>query len=256
MATQSLTGRTILVTGGGGGIGLAFAKTFAQRGNTVIITGRNEDKLKAAADAVPGLKTIRCDAASIDDLDAMAKQVDAEFPSLDLLFNNAGIFEYRNLKTRPADLGHFTREIDINLIGAIRTIAVLVDRLRANKGTIVNVTSGLAFVPLQAAPIYCATKAALHSYTIALRQQLQDQVHVVELMPPAVRTDLTADLPEDGGFKIITTDALVKATMGKLAKGAVEIRPGQANQLHWMSRMAPGFIQKQLAKGSAALVPS
>jgi len=111
-------------------------------------------------------------------------------------------------------------------------------------------------VPLQVGPIYCATKAALHSYTIALRQQLKDQgVEVIELMPPAVRTELTADLPEDGDFKMITTEQLVTETFKGLRAGREEIRPGQANQLYWMSRIAPGFINAQLAKGSKDLVP-
>ena len=117
-------------------------------------------------------------------------------------------------------------------------------------------SSGLAFVPIQLSPIYCATKAALHSYTIALRQQLKDLgVEVIELMPPAVRTDLTADLPDDGDFKIITTEQLMKETFKGLRSGREEIRPGQANQLHWMSRIAPAFINAQLEKGSKALVP-
>ena len=103
-----------------------------------------------------------------------------------------------------------TREIDVNLSGAIRTVAVLVDRLRANRGTMINVSSSLAYVPLQAAPIYCATKAALHSYTITLRQQLAGEVEVIELMPPAVRTQITEGLPEDGAFSILTTAELVE----------------------------------------------
>ena len=91
---------------------------------------------------------------------------------------------------------------------------------------------------------------------MALRQQLKDQgVEVIELMPPAVKTALTADLPEDGDFKIMTTDELVKETFKGLRAGRDEIRPGQANQLHWMSRIAPGFINAQLEKGSKALVP-
>ena len=139
------------------------------------------------------------------------------------------------------------------LAGPIRMVSALIDQLKANRGTIINVSSGLAFVPLQLSPIYCATKAAFHSYTMTLRQQLKGEgVEVVELMPPAVHTDLTAGMPEDGDFKIMTTDELMKETFKGLRAGRLEIRPGQANQLYWMSRIAPGFIQTQLEKGSKA----
>lgn len=115
----------------------------------------------------------------------------------------------------------------------------------------------LAFVPLTSAPIYCAAKAAIHSYTSSLRFQLQDTgVHVVELMPPAVKTELTADLSEGNGFKLVTPDELVAATFKALEAGRVEIRPGQANQLHWLSRLAPGFINGMLHKASRPLIPA
>ncbi|MFT5681194.1 MAG: putative oxidoreductase, partial [Myxococcota bacterium] len=189
--SMNLTGRTILITGGSAGIGLAFAEKFLALGNTVIITGRSIAKLEAAKSAHPALHTIQCDAADPGALQALAARIAAEHPTLDVLLNNAGIFEYRNLSAGTDDLVWLTREIEVNLMGAIRTISVLVDRLKTNQGTIINVSSGLAFVPLQAAPIYCATKAGLHSYTITLRQQLAGKVEVIELMPPAVKTALT-----------------------------------------------------------------
>lgn len=252
---MDLTGRTILITGGSAGIGLAFAKTFVELGNEVIITGRSQAKLDAAKAETPALHTIQCDAADPAAVRALGDRIDADFPKLDVLFNNAGTFIFRNLTKDTDDLVELTRELDINVAGPIRTISVLVERLIANRGAIVNVSSGLAFVPLQAGPIYCATKAALHSYTLSLRQQLEGKVHVVELMPPAVHTDLTSDLPQDGEFAIITTEQLLAETIPALRKGKTEIRPGQANQLHWMSRIAPGFINGQLAKGSVDLIP-
>ena len=252
---MNLTGRTILVTGGSAGIGLAFAERFVALGNTVIITGRSQTKLDAAKAKVPELHTIQCDAADPDAVRELGRRVDAEFPQLDVLMNNAGVFIYRNLQKDAGDLVEMTRELDINVAGPIRTVSVLVERLIANRGTIINVSSGLAFVPLVCAPVYCATKAALHSYTLTLRQQLQGKVHVVELMPPAVKTDLTADLPDDGGFAIITTEQLLAESIPALQKGREEIRPGQSNQLHWMSRIAPGFINGQLYNGGAPLIP-
>lgn len=249
---MKLRGNTILITGGSGGIGLALAKKFATE-NEVIITGRDQAKLDAAVKETPSLKAIRSDAGDPAAIAALAKQVKDTYPKLNVLFNNAGIMVFRNVAVAD-DLDALTSEIDINLSGPIRLVSALVELLCANQGTIINVSSGLAFVPLPAAPIYCATKAAMHSYTVSLRAQLADRgVEVIELMPPTVKTDLAAMPPE--GVKIITTDELVEMTWKALGKGTLEIRPGQANGLRFMSRFAPGFIQKQLTKGSKAIIP-
>ncbi len=254
---MKLTGNTILVTGGTAGIGVAFAAKFKALGNEVIVTGRTQSKLDAAVAEVPGIHAIQCDASDVAQLTALAERLQAEHPKLNVLFNNAGVMFYKNLAATDVDLLGLTKEIDINLSGAIRTVAVLMGLMKANKGTIINVSSGLAYVPLSSSPVYCATKAGLHSYTTALRFQLAEHgVEVVELMPPAVKTALTADIPEGGDFKIISCEELVDATLKGLKAGKEEIRPGMANQLHWMSRIAPGFINGQLWKGSKALVPS
>ncbi len=254
---MKLSGNTILITGGSAGIGLAFAKKFVELGNTVIVTGRTQTKLDSAKQEVPELQTIQCDASDISAVQNLAKTVTEKFPNTNILMNNAGIFLRKNLAAPTEDLQRLTYELDVNLAGPIRMVSLFIDQIKAQKGTIINVSSGLAFVPLHCAPVYCATKAALHSYTISLRQQLGGLgVEVIELMPPAVRTELTSGLPEDGDFKIITTDELVKATIKGLKSGSEEIRPGQANQLRWMSRIAPGFINKQLEKGSKELIPT
>ena len=254
---MNLENNTILITGGSSGIGLAFAKAFVELGNEVIVTGRNAEKLANAAKEVPGLHTIRCDAADPDAIAAMADQVKRDHPKINVLMNNAGIFLYKNLSQDAPDLARLTAEVDINISGPIRTVSALIEPLKENRGTIINVSSGLAFVPFQCAPVYCATKAAMHSYTLSLRQQLTEHgVTVVELMPPAVKTEMTAELPQDGDFKVMTTDVLVKATLKGLRANRNEIRPGQANQLHWMSRIAPGFINAQLAKASKPFIPA
>ena len=253
---MKLDGNTILITGGSAGIGLAMAKEFVALGNKVIITGRNADKLEAARKETPALETIQSDAADPEAVRALAAHVAEHFPEMNVLVNNAGVIIPRNHTGPTEDLVGLTAELDINLAGPIRMVSVLIDQLKANRGTIVNVSSALAYVPLQLGPIYCATKAAVHSYTITLRQQLKDEgVEVIELMPPAVHTALTADMPDDGDFKIMTTDELTKETFKGLRAGRLEIRPGQANQLYWMSRIAPSFINAQLAKGAKAMVP-
>jgi uncharacterized oxidoreductase len=147
-------------------------------------------------------------------------------------------------------------EMNINVGGVIGMTSAFIGILTANKGTLINVSSALAFVPLPSAPIYSASKAAIHSYTQSLRFQLQEAgVEVIELMPPAVKTDLTADLPEDS-LKLITTDELVKQSFAALKAGALEIRPGQAKQLAFLRRLAPNFINRQLWKAAKKLVPA
>ncbi len=254
---MKLSGHTILVTGGSAGIGLAFATKFLALGNEVIITGRRKSRLAEVKSQYPRLHTIASDVSDAASVAALSAEVKARFPSLDVLMNNAGVMVSRNLGVPAADLAALTSEIEINVNGTIRTTSALMDVIRANRGTIINVSSALAFVPLTSAPIYCAAKAAIHSYTSSLRFQLKDAgVHVVELMPPAVKTELSADLSEGNGFKLITPDELVAATIGALEAGKVEIRPGQANQLHWLSRLAPGFINGMLYKASRPLIPS
>jgi uncharacterized oxidoreductase len=252
---MKLTARTILITGGSAGIGLAFALKFVELGNEVIVTGRREAVLEGVKAKHRKLHTIQSDVADPAQIAALAERVKAEFPKLDVLMNNAGIMLYKNLKSPAADLAGLTAEMNINLGGVIGMTSAFIDILTANKGTVINVSSALAFVPLPAAPIYSATKAAIHSYTQSLRFQLEEtSVEVIELMPPAVKTDMTADLPE-GGVSLITTEELVKQSFASLKAGALEIRPGQAKQLALMRRLAPDFINGQLWKASKKLVP-
>jgi uncharacterized oxidoreductase len=253
---MELTGHTILITGGSAGIGLAFARKFIELGNEVIVTGRRQSKLDEVKALHPKLYTIQSDVADPTAIAALAAEVKRRFPKLDVLMNNAGVLITRNLRAPGSDLAGLTTEIEINLNGTIRMTSALVDLIAANKGTIINVSSALAFVPLTAAPIYCATKAAIHSYTTSLRFQLRDVgVRVVELMPPLVKTEMAAAAMSGSDFKAITTEVLVAASVKALRGGTLEIRVGQSNLLHWMSRIAPGFINGQLWKGSRAMIP-
>ena len=252
---MKLTGRTILITGGSAGIGLAFALKFLELGNEVIVTGRRQAVLDQVKAKHPKLRTIQSDVADPAQIAALAARVQADFPKLDVLMNNAGIMLSKNLKAPAADLSGLMVEMDINVGGVIRMNSAFIDLLTANKGTVINVSSALAFVPVPSAPIYSATKAAIHSYTQSLRFQLEDSgVDVIELMPPGVKTDMTTKLAE-GGIKVITTDELVKQSFASLEAGALEIRPGQAKQLAFMRRFAPNFINRQLWNASKKLVP-
>jgi len=245
---MKLTGRTILITGGSAGIGLAFALKFAELGNEVIVTGRRQrvlDELKAKH---PNLHAIQSDVADPAQIAALARNIKDDYPKLDVLMNNAGIMLHKNLKVPAPDLDGLIAEVNINVAGVMRMSSAFIDILTANKGTIINVSSGLAFVPLPSAPIYSATKAAVHAYT-------QYGVEVVELMPPVVKTDLSAEMSEGDGVAVITTDELVKQSFASLKAGALEIRPRQAKQLAFMRRIAPNFINRQLWKASKKLVP-
>ena len=252
---MKLTGRTILITGGSAGIGLAFALKFLELGNEVIVTGRRQSVLNQVNSKYPKLHTIQSDVADPAQIAALAARVKSDFPKLDVLMNNAGIMLYKNLRAPAAEFAGLMAEVNINVGGVITTTSAFIDILSANKGTVINVSSGLAFVPLPAAPIYSATKAAIHSYTQSLRFQLEGTgVEVIELMPPAVKTDMTTELAEGGGT-VITTDELVKQSFALLKTGTLEIRPGQSKQLALMRRLAPNFINRQLWKLSKKLVP-
>jgi len=251
-----LTGRTILITGGSAGIGLAFALKFLELGNDVIVTGRRQTVLDAVKARHPRLHTIQSDSGDSEQIATLAARLKWDFPQLDVLMNNAGVGVAENLTVPASDLAGLTTQMEINVGGVIRTTSALIDILTANQGTVINVSSALAFVPVPAMSIYSATKAAVHSYTQSLRFQLEDTgVEVVELMPPAVRTDMTSEFGE-AGISTSTTDELVKQTIAALRAGKREIRPGQSNLLAFMRRLAPNFINRQLWKASRPLVPA
>ncbi|WP_182087191.1 SDR family oxidoreductase [Aureimonas sp. ME7] len=185
------TGNTILVTGGTGGIGEALALRFHEAGNTVIVAGRRQDRLDAIAKDHPGIEGVVLDVDGEEGVQRFAAEVIARFPKLNVLVNNAGIMRFEDLG-RTRDLKDAEDTIATNLLGPIRLTNALVEHLSAQSdAAIVNVTSGLAFVPLVATPTYNATKAAIHSYTVSLREALKGKIEVIELAPPAVQTGLT-----------------------------------------------------------------
>ena len=254
---MNLTGRTILITGGSSGIGLAFALKFAELGNEVIVTGRRQAVLDKVKAKYPKLHTIQSDAADLAQIAALAARVKADFPKLDVLMNNAGVMLHKNLKAPAADSAGLMTEMNINVGGVIWTTSAFIDILKANKGTVINTSSLFAFAPLPSAPIYSAAKAAIHSYTQSLRFQLEEAgVEVIELMPPGVKTDLTIDLPEGDGITLMTTDELVKQSFASLRAGVLEIRPGKTNLIAAMRRLAPDFINRQLWRAAKKLVPA
>jgi uncharacterized oxidoreductase len=189
---MNITGNTILITGGGSGIGRGLAEALHAQGNQVIIAGRRKAALEETAAANPGMKFLTLDIEDRSAIRAFAGRVAAEFPALNVLINNAGIMRAENLLAQQDDLADAESIVTTNLLGPIRLTAALLPLLRKQPhSTIINVTSGLAFVPLAFTPTYSATKAALHSYTLSLRYQLKNTTtEVLEIIPPYVQTDL------------------------------------------------------------------
>lgn len=191
---MKLTGNTMLITGGGSGIGLAFAERFVKLGNTVIVCGRREAALREAQAKVPELITRVADVSIESERVELYEWATANYPDINVLVNNAGIQQSFSILTAAerGDWSQWSREIPTNLDAPVH-LSLLFAPYFAKKeaSAILNVTSGLAFTPLVVAPLYSATKAALHSFTMSLRHQLSDtSVEVIEIAPPAVNTDL------------------------------------------------------------------
>jgi len=198
---MNLRNRTALITGGATGIGLALAKRFVAAGNNVIICGRRQERLDAARRELPSIITIRADVASEADRLHLFENITLNLPQVDILVNNAGIQNRPPPVTEQQDFSSYQHEIATNLEAPIHLALLFVKHLaQKSDAAIINVSSGLAFSPLAFMPMYCATKAALHSFTLSLRHQLRDTpVKVIEIIPPKVQTDLGGvGLHDDG----------------------------------------------------------
>jgi len=188
---MNITGNTILITGGGSGIGRALAEALQAKGNTVIIAGRRKRVLDAVTQANPGMESMRLDIQDKADIAAFARDAVARFPALNVVINNAGIMKDEDIPGR-GDVAIAEETIETNLLGPIRlTAALLPHLLKQPRATVMTVSSGLAFVPLAVTPTYSATKAAIHSWSMSLRHQLQGTAtQIIELAPPYVQTEL------------------------------------------------------------------
>ena len=250
---MKLKGKTILITGGTSGIGLELAKQLIPLGNTVLVTGRDPEKLDATRRALPGVHVYQSDVSDPKAIAALHDRVVRDFPALDVLVNNAGIMRNLNLN-QDRDLQDVTREIEINLSGPVRMVQKFLPHLKTRPNAlIVNVSSGLAFIPLPLSPVYCATKAAIHSFSQSLRAQLAGTgVTVIELAPPGVETPLfRGEFAEElKGQKGMDVGVLTRKAIAGIEEGRLEIRPGLSNVLKTMSRIAPQFMFGQMAKMS------
>lgn len=244
----------ILITGGGSGIGLALAQKFLANNNAVIITGRNLAKLEKVKQDFPKMHIYQSDVTSDEDVKKLSEAVQEKFGGLDVLINNAGIMNLVDAGNEQNDLQKQMQEIEINYHSPIRVLHYFLPLLKKSKNAVlVNVSSGLAYVPFAQAPVYSGTKAALHFWTQAIRPQLKPHgIKVVELLPPVVDTPLAhgADIAEDDNLKPMPPDKLATIFWKDYLKGKEEITPGISKALKVMSRLAPKFIFKQLNKQS------
>jgi uncharacterized oxidoreductase len=195
---MKMTGNTVLITGGTSGIGLAFAEEFLRLGNKVIICGRRQDRLAGIEQKHPQMVTRICDISNHLERERLATWALGQFPELNVLINNAGLQLLTDL-TKPVDLRRVNAEIETNLTAPIHLASLFAQHLISKSdAAIINISSGLAFVPIAFMPVYCATKAAIHSITLSLRHQLKETaVKVFEIAPPAVDTELGSDRRSD-----------------------------------------------------------
>jgi uncharacterized oxidoreductase len=184
--------RTVLVTGGSSGIGLGIAEAFLQAKSRVIICGRDVERLRVVEKRHPEITTLPCDAGDAPQRQALAREVLRLFPDLDILVNNAGIQRYIDLKKGYEDLKSGEDEIAINFVSTVELTALFITNLlKRPAASIINVSLALGLMPMVNMPVYCATKAAIHTYTLVLRQQLKGTpIKVVEILPPTVETGL------------------------------------------------------------------
>ncbi len=227
---------TIFITGGTSGIGKGLAEAFHRMGNQVIIAGRREDRLRSTCAANPGMRHYVLDVTDAGSVRNTAQKVIEDFPGLNGVFNNAGVQRRHDFAAgKTIDDAAMLQEIQTNLIGLIRVSAEFLPHLRNQKNgaTLLNVSSGLAFVPLAVFPVYCATKAAVHAFSLSLRHQLRDtSVKVIELIPPYVATELggAAKAPP-GALHQMPLDAFIAETTKELALDGDEIAIGGAKNL-------------------------
>jgi uncharacterized oxidoreductase len=231
---MKLDSNVVLITGGASGIGFALAERFLAAGSEVAICGRRRDRLAASREKHPRIQTRVCDLAKESDRVSLYRWAVGKFPGLNILVNNAGI--QRRVSLSENEKWRDTRqEIAINLEAPVHLTKLFIPHLLERENpVIVNISSGLAFAPLAVAPIYSATKAALHSFTLSLRRQLSNtQIRVVEIIPPVVNTEL-------GGYGLHTfgvpIDEFADAVVRRLEVGDLEIPYGTSQRASRASR--------------------
>lgn len=249
---MDIAGNTVLITGGATGIGFALAERFVDAGSEVIVCGRRKSKLEAAKRKLPTIHVRQCDVSLEPERKKLLEWTRTAFPSLNMLINNAGI--QRSVDYRSAKVVMFPSfkddEVSINLAAPIRLCALFTPWfLKRKKAAIVNISSGLAFVPMAMTPIYCATKAAIHSFTISLRHQLREtSVRVFEAAPPTTDTELDRSFASDqeDEYRGISPQEVAAAIIDGIKGDLEEMIVGEAQGLYEAALRNPKAIFNQL----------
>jgi len=244
---MKLSGNTILITGGSSGIGMALAKRFVALQNTVIVTGRDKQKLERMKETIPGIHAVPGDLADDDTVTTLTKYVTSNFATINVLINNAAVQYNYTLGSDREVLQNIDYEIATNLSAPIKLTALLLPALQKNhESAIVNVSSGLFIAPKKSASVYCATKAAVHSFTKTLRYQLEDSgIKVFEMIPPLVDTPMT----EGRGKSKITSDRLVDEFITDFKHNRYESFIGKTKLLRFVHRMSPALADNIMKNG-------
>lgn len=244
---MKLSGHTVLITGGSSGIGLALSQRFLAEGNRVLIAGRDAKKLEAIRHAHPTLGTFCTDLSTGQGLQALVNFIKQEYPGLNILVNNAAV-QYNYLFTEEPDpLAKIDYEITTNLTGPIKLTSLLLPLLTGNSNAaIVNVSSGLFLAPKKTASVYCATKAALHSYSKTLRYQLEGNgTKVFEIIPALVDTPMT----KGRGSSKISSTQLCEEFFRDFSRDMYESYIGKTKLLRWLSRLTPRLADRIMKEG-------
>jgi len=223
---MNLSNNKILITGGASGIGLGLTERFLKENNTVIICGRRDDVLNEVQSKYPSVITRVCDLTKEADRIELYNWIAAEHKDLNILVNNAGIQNWMKV-TDPDFSEKANTEININVVAPVHLASLFINL--NSLATIINVTSGLAFVQLSKVPVYCATKAFLRSYTKSLRYQLKDRnIEVIEMIPPALNTDLGGKGIHDSAPPV---SDFIEAAFQQLKEGKTELTYGFSEKM-------------------------
>lgn len=236
------SGNTVLITGGGSGIGLSLATALLERGNRVLIVGRSIKRLNTVSEKFPEIQTFICDVSSAEQRDDLILEIERHYPDLNLLINNAGVqFNYPSVGDF-SESQNLAKEIDTNLLAPVELTRLLLPTLLSHKeAAIVNITSALAIVPKKNAPGYCASKGGLHIFSQSLRALLDGTtVKVFEIIPPLVDTEMT----QGRGSRKISPEQLVDEFFQKFKRGRFEISIGKVRVLKLLARIFPSLALK------------